>query len=1334
MSSTLFLTVPKTATAAVDASAENGAQISRGGNLDSQSFTDAEILAHSLNGKDFAASSDLTQLGEKQAARPSCDNKLRDFFFYFFLYSFFLFSSFSFPLFSFAFFFCLLSIGGLLEVARGLQPLKIDYSPFLVTGIKCDKNTCLYDSFCSIFGRITTVFILGIKPSTSKLTRMQVHTLSLMLNAKGIKLFWSYSNTRGFGHLSATPFPGAKLGISLHSLLTHSFFGDNDGPQATSSYISPAIPALGGVRMSLSQLPATAISNAINTRWSPTFFPRQMVANKIRWDMNEQRGQFVSLRKNDFLRSFPQFSTRARLPALFDVDLSSIHLFKPQVNKDHILPVSYERRWERVPIMRALQPAFGGLMAVLEGEISKDALNAADQVVAVNRFLDTRGNRQVERWEAEQWPRWLALAGFANWSRSRTSYREAAYRLWSRYLFARTAESLSKSKDGVTTRVVRQGTNIQLTFINAVPVQGPNAPNPEGAMWTDDAQNGLKDGTKQFVDAQGLSQDELVELLSALVPLEDENSIPYVHINGEAEGDGYIPPHARYTFANGTNEIFIHFGNRPIPGQNTRQAISDAIFQPPKATQISSVLRTLAVRHGAADDIDLALQMVLFRSVGYSTDLIPHRANVSSNEIFHADGNHELFSAVNYTAGAYFDTLRVPASQSDDMQLALASTADELLSNGILMCHARAVSLAWAAFATSMAGRTWANRPGNENNQFVSNHIDVWLRTYGMENINIWSTIHANAMGFMYGFAPSQELRSTEALFVLNFWDNHQTPYIVNHYLELWMAEIMPTFMVLPYNDDAETSHPTWEEGAALPVSDYVSFQGDVQLGRDLKPFAGRTWLGDGGYTRNAQFYAAQGVNDVFRFEGQTPNFNLAFWSHQLVHQFPQNPAGLAPTWMDNQGSPFADFLLPGSISTVVLDRNRTYAYGLQLNQAVPANDPIRQRWYALSQQQAHYSLMVNYVHPLRQKREIETLEDYSVLIWEEGNRFAGMSVVRYDLPSGDAGLRFTPNSIPMPTSTGLPTAAGSYKQPVNGQRTTARRAFGPDDTSKRLNERLRPQRVEVPEPTPVGQFQYESKYPLTEEQLPKMDTYGVEMNEAGISVKGKEREWIEPHLRSGPEVSRAEEAMRKYQQRAFEADQAYEDWLAEEKQRSADKRASYQMGERSIRERVANRERPRTPVNRPRHQPGHYSAAVQSNTRARGPTPIRAQVQAKAPNGFKPTSVQPNDAPAATAQASLLDHQAALQRSIDLNNRLARPHSPRPQRPRASSLPPRPEPVVPIQPPPKPFEELAQRVAFEHTMPTHDLHADAGDGDAYIPSFEEVEGLGQPENSSGTW
>lgn len=1219
-------------------------------------------------------------------------------------------------------------------------------------------ETCLFTATVEQFGYLPTVFILGMKPCD---TRYNIRVVKHYGLAKmRLPFFASRPGLPSVPHVSLFEFTGSFPHPTFAYLATHDHLdprGDDtsDTKRVIDTFLSPAVPALGGVRVTLSQMPVTGVSRSLTERWYPGKFPRQMTHTAVDWHVQRDPGALRVHRSNEYTRMFPDSSTRARLPSLFTDTMPSTLLFTPREDRTHILSAQYDRRWNLDQPVRTLSGPYAALARVLDGDTSRDALVAADQTVAIDRFLDTRGNRQVERWEADQWPRWMGLATFCSWANTRQSYFEAAYRLWTRYFFARIFEDFHSSNPTATMGVDGTGTACVLTFINAVPVTGPNAPNPEGPMWTDDAQSGLKNGTKQFIDAQGLSENELLELISALAPLDDKDYIPHFLLNS---GDGdvkYINPFMRYLFLNGTDEIFIHYGNNPIPDLATQGRITANVFSVPKPTAIASVLRLLASRHGAERDIIDALETVMYRGVGYhSDDFINRRKNYTSGEVLHSDGNWEFHSLRNYTAGGYFDALRVPVPLDQKIQYSLALPSEELINNLIFVSHARATSLSWAAFALSMTGRTWANLPGNEANQFVANHIDVWLRTYNNENLDLWATVSANAMAYQYGYAPSQRARSTEALRIAHFWSNFQIPTLTNHYHELWMMEIMPTFQLLPYHDNEGTSHPTWDSGSPAPVADFASFQGDVQLGRDLAAFTGRTWLGDGGYTHNAQFFAAQGVDDQFRFEGHTPAFQLAYWQHQMVHQFPQNPSAFTPVWMATQGSPFADFLLPGSLAGINLERNRTYAWGVRLpTGAAHRSDPIWRRWHQLGLQAPRQSLMVNYVHPLRERREIESLEDYSVLIWEDQNRFAGMSLIRYDMPNGSADTRFDPGTVPLSKAFDLPGASAGPATTLSNPRVTARRVMGRDpNLMGRVQAVMRPRGAVVNSP-PI--IEYRAKHPLTTDDVPRMDTYNAEMDERGITV-GQEfirpgdmpKTRYEPPLADG--VQDTSHLHRQLQQKEYEMDQAHQAWLAAEQIKAAKSRAAYADLQARQAERVARGRslppRPKAPS--VQRQPSKRNSDP-PKTRVPGGDKVTTAFEAHIPHGQRLPAgpVAPNDAPAGEAQASLQQQQENLQRFIDNQSRL-RPHSRQSDRPaqRQFDVPARPSEDQPTRPPykhvpegggafgppPQPFEELAARIKLDQVTDGPDVYADRSNADAYIPSFEQVEGLKRPENFSG--
>jgi len=1198
------------------------------------------------------------------------------------------------------------------------------------------EPTCLFDSMCQLYGRTYVIFALGIAPrdSTVKtLLRVKDHRISKL----GLPLHFRLPTNSARGHVATEHFTGSKFWLPLTYVKRIPFFDNplkgrikSGAASLSDSFASPMIPALGGVRATLSQLPVTAVSSNINERWYPTRFPRQMTNTALNWNFQHPLHSARIFRKNDYLRSFPEASTRARLPSLFSDDLPSVMLFRPQPGRDHYVQASYTRRWDITHPVRTLSNAYVNLAKVLDGDSSRDALAAADQVVAVDRFLDTRGNRQVEKWEADQWPRWLALASFVSWSQGSQCYREAAYRLLSRYFTTRTYDELIGKLPGVILEAGNPGLNVQVTYINSVPVVGPGAINPEGPMWTDAAQSGLRNGTKQFIDGQGLSAMEIAEFITALAPLDDNDQIPRIlgNIHGIV-GAQLIPPHGRYLYPNGVDEIFVHMGNNPIPDAATQAAIAGQVHGIPEATRIGSILRLIASRHGGAGDIQTALEMLMYRGVGYfSNDVKNRRNNYRPGMVVHCDGHYEMHSIRNYTASAYLDSLRKPEPIPQWFQEFIATPTEELLNNLVLASHARATALAWASFALSMVGRTWRATPGNELNQHVANHIDVWLRTYNNENLDLWATVHANAMAFQYGFAPSPISRSTEALRVYHIWNTHQTPILTNHYHELWMMDLMPSHELLPYSDAEGTSHPTWDESSPSPVSDYASFQGDVQLGRDLAPFTGRTWLGDGGYTHNAQFYAAQGVNDAFRYEGQTQGFRLARWQHQMVHQFPQNPSSEAPVWMDVAGTPFSDFILPGSLPSMLLTRNRTFAWGVRLQEkTTPRTDPIWQRWHRLGLKEARQSLMVNYVHPLRSQREIEALEDYSVLIWEEGNRFAGMTLVRGDLPNGSADLRFDESNIPLIKGLGLPEARGSPGTNLSQPRVTARRGLGRDDTLGRITAFMEPRPANTRhEAEPNVALSYEPPYPATTTELPKMNTYQGAMNEQGISLQP-----ITDPAKMPPSDD-AIALLNRLNAIEREADDDQREWQAIEQEKAVARRSLYAAQQERIADRVKQRAtsepRGRRPGSR-RYNPPATNVA----TKVAGPGSVQVPYTANRPLSAHEARgvVVPNDGPAAAAQNNLNAIQRDLQQTVDMANRPTPPRITKGKAPRDGLTQMGGETGEPSS-----YqlanEAISSRIEFEKGMANSNGHANRFDGDVLTRTFEEVEGLRDPENSSG--
>lgn len=881
----------------------------------------------------------------------------------------------------------------------------------------------------------------------------------------------------------------------------------NAEPKPTMEFSTPSVPALGGARAVLTQLPTSARAAGLNNKWAPTLYPTQAVDQRIVHNVSARA--ITTLRENNYVRSYPENLPQPRQPEHFSEILSSIiaaRLTNSQARGANSVPVGFNRSWERKPITdRTLSPQHAGLASVLEGiDYSKQSLASAEQAISINRFLDTRGNRIIPRWEADQWNRWSGVTSLYTIGQADRNYFQIAYRLLARYYFSLVAEELP----GLTPVVGALGTQTLLTGLTTqlppapVPIPGQPIPlpvNPEAALYTQAAFSGLKTGTKQFIDAEGLSEDELVELLSAVVPLTHDN-MPLLRTAAPHNEDFFCGP-TRYTYANGVDEVFIHFGNNPIPAL---PQIGALVHRAPQGAKILSVLRYLAMRHGAAEDIDKALEVLISRIVMYtnSTQLRGLRTNAPTGVYINSDGNFEMHLPISKTASAYFDSFMVPHAHTGELPAFASLPARSVINHGVLFAQARAAALNWAAAAWSMSGRSWVNAPGAENNSYVRNHIDVFLRKYSSDILNLWTSNHNNALAFHVGWSLSAPARSTEANVVVNWWSDHHVPTLTNAYLELWQVENLPSHQVLPWDDRETPSTVSWPSNTPFPIHDAYSFTAHmhVQVARDTPAEVGRTFMGDGGSIANAQHFAAVGTLNGFRFEAaaNTPAISIARWRQRHAFQFPVAPAMQAPVWLAEPGSPFADFLSPGSLGSHNVEANVSYSYGLTASPDISALDRrfTAQLWFDSARQVPRRSLMINYVSPFPDRREFASLQDYSIIVWEKENAYAGMSLVPVDFsPVSMADYKPASNlSFPSLTRPSAVDTSDIAKNPRVASSKRAPRAAASDILS-RLKEFNSPKHEVSPSPVhsprlPAAQLSYEAKYPVEAAQIPADYTY----------------------------------------------------------------------------------------------------------------------------------------------------------------------------------------------------------------------------------------------------
>jgi hypothetical protein len=1065
-------------------------------------------------------------------------------------------------------------------------------------------------------------------------------------------------------------------------------WGAEDGSAMTGSFFSPPIAALGGVRLTLSQLPTEYKSENNKQLWGPKRFQGLLVDRLAPWEDGDDGEYFFTHRKSHFQRHYPQRQHVSTLPDDFTTRLESIQFYRDRRTRGHRLAASYTAKpWISPPVLRHVDPAFSDLSGTLEGATDANSLKLSQQSVAGIRFMGSRGDRIINGWQAGDRQRGLAFGAFARHARKHRDYREIAFRLWSRYYLALTGADLAQAirNDGRMTvdypepavRSRDTGANAAITFIHAAAPAVVPAVNPEAPMWTDAAQAGLTNGTKQFVDAQDLSEDELIELLSAIDRSGQNNVSSFSHqLPGPHTPGGTVPlawfnnGTSRFYYPNGIDEIFVHMGADANRFDARAQArIIASIHRAPSALDISSVIRVLATRHGVGDDLLFGLEAVMYRNTVYRSDRVPGaRQPAPRYEYFNADGNVELHLPRTYTASAYFDTFLNPEPVPLDIDAALELKTQELIHNSSLLAHFRGVSLAWAAFSLTMIGRHWANRPTAEPNRRIRQWISIITRTFNFDKITDWSTVHTNAMAIQYGFVPSPSVRSTEAGFIHNYWNDWQTPTLTNHYLELWGMEFMPTFQILPYFDpETGGSHPTWPEDLPHPITARESFQGRVWLGRDRPPFAPQAWKSDGGFMKNSQFYAAAGSGGNYRFQGHTLNFEIARWRVGRVDDFPGTVAGFAPTWMEpaGPGHDFSDFLLPGSIIPYNFSQNCQYTFGVRLLDPPAGVSYEKQldRWHDSAKQQPHNSLMINYVHPTRDRRQLDDMLDYSTLILGRGNVYSGMVLVRHLLPDLEVDSRFDPSypevkQVPIITPTAHPTPLYESKP------TRVARSYGQPGGS-------------YAKPKTQARMDYVSKYPDTKDQVPPLEQHSATVSPEGITLD--ERPGQLPEEKCDPPFERYEppvlpEAASGYDAdleaaRAREMDADFQAFMAQQAVKQAAFKAARAEADANIQRRVQEA------AAKARAQQSSKAKVPPSATAAKPGVKWQVPVSGRFP--VKPAGpVEPNDSAAGSSQA-------AAQRQADILNAAKPPLS---QPPRSQTGGKR---TVHFESPTNPFDAL---------------------------------------------
>jgi hypothetical protein len=971
--------------------------------------------------------------------------------------------------------------------------------------------TCVWIALKDVGFSSAELFDMNIRPWTTEFSRVDLVKLPPFL-----KLYYRKDRFRKFGHVESSYFPGAKLGFSPR-MLRRCRWAEGGSYSIKDSFLSSPIAALGGTRLTLTQVPTEAKSSNITTHWTPQRISSNMLDRSVQYGFRNNRDTIVSSRVSEYERHYPRMRSVVDLPETFNAVLDSIRWFTFRRDSiSHVVDADYVgKSWISPRNSRTTSAEFSDLDGLLNGATDKQTLTTAQDRVAGVRFLGSRGDRIINGWQAENIPRGLRFSAFARQAMRNFDYRSIAFRLWSRYLLESEFQELQQFNGSLPAaqqltnlqleHVGNGGANAAITFIHAGIPAGAIPINPEDLMWTDAAQAGLRAGTKQFVDARDLSSGELVELLSVIDSTNTNNLLvaKYGPDDGRAS---YMHPLGRYKHEhNGVNEIFVHTGAAPLFTPAQQALIINSVHQRPDIGSISTLLRLLSVRHGAGEHLEFGLELAISRNSVFCAASAPSASpNVPNHRYLCSDGHFQLYLPRTYTASAYLDSFLTPNLVPTAIELAMDMKGIEFIHSSALTGFFRTVSMNWAAYALSMRGRHWQHRPQNEPIQRIRTFINIILRTFNYDKITDWSTVHANAMAHQYGYCPSPSVRSTEAGYLDNVTAEWLTPYFSNHYLELWAMEYMPTFQVLPYFDsDMASSHISWPTDLPNPIPAYESFASRVRLARDTPVFSRELWKTDGGYMRNAQFYASAGRNDLYRFQGNPVDISLMRWQGDRLDLFPTAPAAQNPIWMGALNSPFSDYLLPGSIAQYNFATNRLNTFGIQANGQV--DRLTKDRWFAIAKQESHKSLMVNYIHPTKDRRQLENQLEYSTLILERDNTYSGIVVVPHSLPDYQVDANFDPKAPDLNSvfSTTMPTATSTPLAEIMPDRIAKRAKPGSRVANIAKKPLVSQTRRLSPSDTHAAEvdIRYEPNNPEVIEDVPDLDIHHATISRDGIGL-----------------------------------------------------------------------------------------------------------------------------------------------------------------------------------------------------------------------------------------
>jgi hypothetical protein len=929
----------------------------------------------------------------------------------------------------------------------GLSPFKPDCSLPYFGPIDDARGSCIWRALRRIGYTQFDLINAGIRPWSVK----------PKLGRMWLPLFWTRVGTP---HVSATPFSGARFGLCASQLKTGFLAGDqfytdfgSSAPDADASarkarfkaiteIPAPRYPQLGGAQRVPSQYLYAAKANAFGETWKPGFFPADLTRQAARTVGNFTRGPLPIAdaieftRDSEFQMHYPDFSNRMtqykrQAP---HVTWASQHvitstaevLTMPRRPKDH---------------SAILQPRFNQLRPLFEDDISNQALSAIETVMAQRRMGGTRGNRLIPGWEAGATRRIEQWRSLLQETRAGQLHYRVLVMLWSRYLQASIRNHVAATAPDCPTWAQPDRTVGPMApapiFDNLSTVLDPALQppvDPEAALWTEAQLEGLASGQRVLIDAEGVDDETLLELIRCYLPFQADDrwslQIPATVATAARAATDTTPAIAaapalaaedwwvlaQSRVVHGAARVLLHWG-RELPRLSTDQLNNtagvagavDILGLPPNRWATLKAIRHLVNRHHCGAESLAAFDFAFWEQFGFQYVHSPVTKANAPRGIVPAHGTNTLRLPRDFTSPVYFDVFTTPLPTPGPVAALFNATPGELAWSAFIATIGMGSALNWASYAFTLTGEVWdyvANQQAGVS-QFLKLHADAFTHTVLSDDTNPWSVNLGNAQAMMYGFGPAAETRLCTMQRVDPHWGKYSAPLFANPYYEMWALQVLPSHQMFPLPQGT----PLWEANEPRPVAGRLDFSGRVRLARDLPKFSGRSWLADGGMEYSARYYANCGTG-AYLLAGRTAYRHdrssvaqryvaLSAWDSPFQHEWPADPNAFNVTWTEAPGGVFADFIAPGTLRSFNLPNNRLRAMGARANWVSTSaeQEGLKTAMFNAARGVPLQGVCITYIHPVPAMREFEEVQDYSMIeiIDAESGAYAGLVSVSKD-------------------------------------------------------------------------------------------------------------------------------------------------------------------------------------------------------------------------------------------------------------------------------------------------------------------------------------------------